>query len=209
MRLWPMLGRMASISCFGSSPARAPMAIPSHAPMKLMNIMKLFTSLVATPLPVSPMRTTVLPRPRKRGSYRSNTACPPPTNTVRVASLAPKTPPLMGASSTSIPPFGAFPGDPPDESRFAGAGVDVGRTAGEPFEHAAADEDHLLHRGGSGQRGDDRFGARGRLSGRREPRKPRRPAGSRPYPRTGRVPAGRGRPAGGWRPWDCPCCPAR
>jgi hypothetical protein len=55
-------------------------------------------TLVVWPSPLPPTRVMFLPISWKRGSTRSNAACGPPTMMVRLAALAPTSPPDTGAS---------------------------------------------------------------------------------------------------------------
>ena len=60
-------------------------------------------SCATWPAPVSPTRTMLCPSAAKIGRTRSNTGSGPPTMMTSVASRAPTSPPLTGASSASTP----------------------------------------------------------------------------------------------------------
>ncbi len=91
-----------SIISWASSPARAPMAMPSAVTAMVAQEIRLLTSFMVWPAPgVAPMKNS-LPMMARMDSYWSKLDFGPPTITDRVPSRAPFTPPDTGASSEAM-----------------------------------------------------------------------------------------------------------
>ena len=128
------------------------------------------------PEPGGPTSTTVEPTASRIGFTSSKSARSAPTMIERVASTAPGSPPLTGASSTRMPAALPGLGEPDGDIGPDGGHVDVDRALRRVGVDAVVAERNAFHIGRVRDHGDDHFGLADRLgdAGRRRCRRPRR-----------------------------------
>ena len=126
---------MPSATAIAQASASAAIVVPA---------IRLLQSFAAWPAPWPPTWTTRLPSSSKSGRARSNASASPPTMIVRVASVAPRGPPLTGASRTSS--VGALGGESPRERGRARRHVDEERSRSGACADAVRAQHRLLRR---------------------------------------------------------------
>ena len=141
-----------------STPYASRNTIASASSSMLPATMSWLAALTVCPEPAGPTWTIVLPTASSTGLAASKSAASPPTMIDRLASIAPASPPLTGASSTRSPRCAARLGHPDGDVRPDRAHVDVERALSGVGEDPVVAAGHGLDVRRVGHHRDDHVG---------------------------------------------------